>query len=163
MMKLLSGLNPPGQSIRIAFKSSLIALLAGVSLLAGCSHVRVVAYPSDFVWIEPSDVQSVMHVLARSINRIDNIATDGSQIATMQILTELDKMISAADTLMAERAVDDDIGRTAPRTNHFLIDEHLGDFIERLNTTRSALQYNPDNLYAVGNLIGQCAACHRLR
>ena len=55
-----------------------------------------------------------------------------------------------------------ELGAGATQTNHLLLDAHIDDFKQAVETARLRLQINPENYSGVGQLVGSCSACHRL-
>jgi len=139
-----------------------LALLAAI--LSGCADLRSVTYPRDFVWLDRTEVTGVMHRLSDSMRRIDKEVERASSVTepgnNQLILTELNKMISEAESMMAKQRINDGL---LLRTNHLLIDAHIDDFLADLNRVRFQLEIQPDNYYGLGNLTGSCAACHQYR
>jgi len=153
------------------FQRSLILMFISGFVLAGCAQIRLLTYPKEFNWIDPADVKSVMHAMALSINRLHVLATPQSTEAGSDSSIELQSSILEELTLLDELATSVSNGRndmlhdelSGPATNHLLIDEHIDEFISRIQRARWLAEAEPPNYYAVGQLTGNCNACHRMR
>jgi hypothetical protein len=50
-----------------------------------------------------------------------------------------------------------------PATNHLLIDQNIDDFIGEIMKARTLAEFTPPNYSGIGQLVGNCNACHRQR
>ena len=147
-----------------------MAFLCGI-LLTGCAQIRLLTYPKEFNWLDPNDVKSVMHAMALSMNRLHVLAAPLPTDASPDNSDELQSSILEELTLLDELAVSVMGGNndplideySGPTTNHLLIDEHIDEFISQIQRARWLAEAEPPNYYAVGQLTGNCNACHRMR
>jgi len=137
-------------------------LLAFVLLcyLTGCAEIRTVTYPTHFTWLGKAEVKTVMAHFSDSVARIDRAAERQNPVDKALIIKELDKMIDVAESLMADRQIENN---DALLTNHLLIDEHIDDFLGDLTEAKWQLENTLDGYYLVGNLTGNCTGCHQYR
>lgn len=144
-----------------------IFMAVGVAGLAGCAEVRLLTYPEEFVYLDRGDVSSIMHRMARSMVRLDELVQSGEVGAPARraVMAELDVLESEAQRLnynTAFSAEERDAG-SLPATNHLLFDDYVGDFLEQLDRARLLASQEPPSYYGVGRLTGECVACHRMR
>jgi len=138
-------------------------LLIPIVLIFGftsCAEIRKVTYPKNFVWLGDAEVKTVMHRFSNSMVRIDEAAQRKNPGDKVLIIEELEEMIDLAESIMAN-------GSAEPggviRTNHLLIDEHIGAFLTDLTHAKSQMEIQPESYYLVGNLTGKCSGCHQYR
>ncbi|MGA8260341.1 MAG: hypothetical protein WB783_09040 [Arenicellales bacterium] len=127
-----------------------------VSLAAGCSMVRKVTYPPDFVYLNRSDVTGYMKRMSGDIWRIDDILSSSETVLPYQrekIITQLEDMQSVADKL----------GAGTVNTNHPFIDQNIDAFKRDVRLALQDVKSEPPAYYRAGRLSGRCLACHRLR
>lgn len=146
---------------------SLALLLACTLILAGCVKIRLLTYPAEFIWLETSELEGVMHDMAVSLGKIDQLMTDAENSDTKageqaKVLQELDKLDALAGSLSTGASVGAN-DQPASVTNHPLVDEHIDQLIEQIMRARLQVQAQPPVYYAIGQLSGSCNACHRLR
>jgi hypothetical protein len=149
----------------------LMVVLFGTATLAGCAQIRRVTYPADFVWLDGRQVEGTMHSMANSMQRLQQLAehdatevpTGGTTPRQAAVLDELSRLESLAISLSGSTARQTPAGDPQPTTNHLLIDEHIDDFIEQILHARLLAESDPPNFYGIGQLTGNCNACHRLR
>ena len=132
-------------------KFTLIALL---TLLTACSGIRQVTYPPEFVYLTQSDIQSAMGQLANHVANINRMLrpSERSVENRQRIIDELNNMASISSGL----------GAGSTPTNHLLLDAHIDEFRDSIETARIRLQATPSDYSSVGTLVGSCSACHRL-
>ena len=130
----------------------LLVSIMGGALMSGCAEIRKVTYPPDFKYIEKTEVRSTMAQLASRIWEMDEILVDPEQalLKRDRVVALLSEMESFAGTL-------DPQGRP---TNHLLIDEHIGGFIDAVSLARTAVEMEPPSFYRAGQLSGNCMGCH---
>lgn len=152
------------------FKAPIVIAIAlsATLILSGCVQIRLITYPAEFKWLDPSTIQNTMYDLASSMGTLEvlvDLATDSNdtQMNNDNILAELSKVELLASSLV--RSTSDPIGDSAetPVTNHLLIDEHIDEFIDQVMRARFLAENVPPNYYGVGRLTGSCAACHGVR
>ncbi len=143
----------------------LIAPVVASLILVSCAQIRQLTYPSNFVYLDKSDVTTVMQSMAQGITRINRSIVAGTTTNDQvdAILHELDYLELQAESLIGKRRAADNTQLLSLSTNHLLIDEHLDEFLENIGRAKIQAQDEPPNLYAVGQLTGACNACHRLR
>jgi len=138
-----------------ATKPKLVALALAITLLPGCSAIREVTYPSEFVYLEQADVQTSMQQMSVRLARIQGL------------LRQVEDRPGAAGAVVSELQGIEDITRgLAPgstQTNHLLIDQNIDRF--RAQVSRALLQAKaePPSFFETGQLIGACNGCHTFR
>lgn len=145
-----------------------LLLLILPTFLTGCVQIRLLTYPSDIVWLDTSDVESVMQQMAVSLGRLDTMITslnetDSTSTHNENILSELAQLEKLANTLNMGTTINRDNESVEIASNHPLIDEHINQFINQVSRARLQLELDSQSYYAVGQLSGSCNACHRLR
>lgn len=133
-----------------------IAAAVCAALVAGCSAVRKVTYPPDFVYLNRSDVTGYMKRMSADIWRIDDILGGSETVLPYQrekIISDLKDMQSVADKL----------GAGTVETNHPFIDQNIDAFKHDVNLALQDVEGDPPTYYRAGRLSGRCLACHRLR
>jgi hypothetical protein len=142
-----------------------LAVIAATLLFSSaCSELRKVTYPPDFVYLNKSDVQTVMSVMAAGIDEIAARIPDGALPPEAGSSTEILNILYAMEYSLSELQSNRESSVTNPLvTNHLLIDEHLKDFMLDIARAKFQLQATPANYYGVGQLTGGCAACHSQR
>lgn len=146
----------------------LSALIAAAFLASGCAQVRLLTYPAEFTYLDSDSVKGVMHEMAVSLGTLDNLVRQSTQSPEDRdnrpaILAQLQNIESMASSLSASTTDQGAEGQARPVTNHLLIDEHIDDFIGQIMRARLLAEAEPPNYYGVGQLTGNCNACHRLR
>jgi|GEM_PF-1674796 len=149
-----------------------LALLLPVLLLGACEQIRLLTYPADFVWLDERGVHDIMYRMADSMIRLDELIGQDGESAQLDAdererqRTAVDEELSALDeiaTALAAGVSTEADGKSLPRTNHLLIDEHIDDFIDDVARARRFVAEQPPNYYAAGRLGGSCTGCHRWR
>lgn len=146
----------------------LSALLCLSLLLVSCVKVRLLTYPSEFTYLESDSVKGIMHEMALSLSRIDQLVQQSSDKPDTlryqpDILAELQTVETLASSLSSSTSDKTAEGDARPVTNHLLIDEHIDDFIAQIMHARLLAEDTPPNYYGAGQLTGSCNACHRIR
>jgi len=153
-------------------KSAIFCTVLLTIFLAGCMQIRLLTYPSEFIWLDEKDVQGTMHVMANRINNLQSMVRNSSMdldaeqrqsnhadiINELTMLEELAISISPRTDAIAI-ANDQEISAT----NHLLLDEHIDEFIGEVMKARTLAEDDPPNYFGVGQLVGNCGACHRQR
>jgi len=139
-----------------------IVAIAATLLLTGCVEIRQFTYPSSFTWIGKEEIETSMRSMANSMSEINRLVSEEKKHGNNRgdILIELDNIEYVAASLSIRTPVGDS---NLPATNHLLIDENMDTFLENVLRARMQAESNPANYYAVGQLTGSCAGCHRLR
>lgn len=133
-------------------------LLAAIVAAAGCAQIRKVTYPRDFVYLTREDVSSRMHRIAGHMGALQDLLNDLSLGADGQRVA--DSMVDHVDAI---GQLARELGEGAAGTNHLLLDAHLGEFTDTLESARITLSASPPRFYDTGRLVGSCGACHRFR
>lgn len=136
-------------------KVMLLALICTVVLL-GCTTIRKLTYPQDFVYLERKQVRSEMALLSLYLHQIDELMLDNTAISSEQqarIVSILSSIDASADKLGAGSVV----------TNHLLIDRHIDRFKSDIRLALNAARSDPPSYFALGKLSGSCVACHQHR
>lgn len=143
-------------------------LLAGFMILViGCAEIRLLTYPSEFVYLDDEGVQDTMQQMSRSLRKLDQLVseTEGRLDASERrsaVSDELKRLETFATALGVGSALE--VGeREPPRTNHLLIDEHIDVFLADVARARRFVTLEPPNYYHVGTLVGSCQGCHEER
>lgn len=152
--------------------SALFCIAVSLLFLAGCMQIRLLTYPSEFIWLDEKDVNGTMHVMATRMKNLqsmvenNSLTLDASQRKSnhLDILNELTMLeelaISVSPKTSGVFLADD---QEISATNHLLLDEHIDDFIGEVMRARTFAENSPPNYYGIGQLVGNCNACHRQR
>lgn len=130
--------------------------LACLALLAGCSTVRKVTYPPDFVYIEQSEIKSSMSRLSVNVWRIDQILGRSETVSPheredlIKILTDM-------------KEISNKLGAGTVQSNHPFIDANIDSFKRDVELALQDVTDQPPDYYKAGRLSGRCLACHRHR
>lgn len=127
-----------------------------VLVVAGCSAVRKVTYPPDFVYLDQSEISSSMKKMSVDIWRIDDILSSSETVLPY----EREEIISI---LADMQGVADKLGAGTVNTNHPFIDENIDSFKRDVGLAMQDVKSEPPAYYRAGRLSGRCLACHRLR
>jgi len=133
-------------------------VLAFITLLGACTistdNFRISPQPPDFTYIPKERIQSTMWVLAAEVRDVDEwVRIAGSQpnpSIDARIRASLDRMRSAARRL----------DRPGQSTQHPVLNQHLGDFLRRLDGARRAIDASPPDRSQAAALAGGCYLCH---
>lgn len=156
-LKMTTDSNPPQR--RIPGKKQvrwLVISLVGAGLLIGCAQIRKVTYPTDFVYLEQTQIRSEMALLSLYMRQIDEILLDDSTVSSEQqgkIISILSKVDNSVDSLGAGNI----------RTNHLVLDDHIDQFKSDVTLALRDASSDPPNYFALGRLSGSCVACHQFR
>lgn len=158
--------------VQKANSSAMLCILLMSIFLIGCMQIRLLTYPSEFVWLDEKDVEGTMHVMATRIKNLKSLMEadasyhDNSQreFNHQEILNEMimleELAISISPKTNGVLLADD---QEISATNHLLLDEHIDDFIGNVMKARLLAENSPPNYYGIGQLVGNCNACHRER
>ena len=135
-------------------------------------QIRLLTYPSEFVWLDQEDVKGTMHVMANRMNNLHSMIENNSSYTDedqrnsnhLDILNELTMLEELAVSVSPQ--TNDDIladDQEISATNHLLLDENIDEFIGEVMKARMLAEDSPPNYFGVGKLIGNCNACHRQR
>lgn len=130
-----------------------MALIAIVIGLFGCEYLRVVTYPPEFTYLTNDDVESAMGRMAAHVSRLDELlnqeATDDSAQKTA-VVAEIKDLEGIARSLGAGQSP----------TNHLYIDANVDGFATYLRRARLRVEQDPPDYYLIGQITGNCSACH---
>lgn len=116
-------------------------------------------------------MQDTMHSMYQSMQRLkvlsesDNHSKDSTARKRIQndVINELQRLESIASGTVAGTSANINQESDMPVTNHLLIDEHMDEFISQISKARFRAQADPPGYFEVGQLVGECNACHRNR
>jgi hypothetical protein len=115
----------------------------------------VTPYPPDLGYVPQERIDSSMWVLAAEIGRLDELIQPPidpeDQELRAGVRASLDRMLIAARRLETP-------GRSTP--HHPVLTEHLGEFIQRLERARRAVDRTPPDYFQASALAGGCFLCH---
>lgn len=143
-----------------------------VAVLAGCVQVRLFTYPGEFVWLEDEYVKGTMQEMAtrmRNLQRlteysVQNISDSNRNLTHQEIINELELLEEFAISISPKTSgISVSEFSELPATNHLLIDRHIDDFISEIMRARTLAELAPSNYSGIGQLVGNCNACHRQR
>lgn len=134
----------------------MVVIFLSTTFVYGCSQIRKITYPLDYVYLEKKEVRNKMALLSFYVGQMDEIlvrkesVNNEDQTRVLELLT----LINNTTTVLHSSNRD---------TNHFVIDEHMNQFkSDVLSAIRGAKQ-NPPNYFSAGKISGSCVACHKLR
>ncbi|MFT5658280.1 MAG: hypothetical protein ACI9KN_001559 [Gammaproteobacteria bacterium] len=134
----------------------LLVALFMVTFFQACSQIRKVTYPRDYVYLEQKEIDSKMAILGFYVRQLDEILASEDDISAddqRRILGILSSMNTTVDSLNVSNKM----------TNHFVIDDHMGQFKSEVLNAIDAAKTTPPNYFLVGKISGSCVACHRFR
>ncbi len=128
-------------------------------------QIRLLTYPSEFIWLDEKDVKGTMHVMATRMNKLHSMVESSSEYIDdeqrksnhLDILNELTLLEELAISVSPQTSgvfLADDQAISA--TNHLLLDENIDDFIGEVMKARLLAEDSPPNYYGVGQLVGNC-------
>lgn len=149
---------------------ALLILMVGTSL-GSCASIRHVTYPPDFHYLDSQEVKSVMHEMACHLLQLQQLVVPDAgimpdtprRVPQDAVLAELDALERTAASLTGSSGTDVNGKPTRPATNHLLIDNHIDEFMAQIQRARWLVDNDPPDYYGVGQLAGNCLACHQLR
>lgn len=148
----------------VLWYAGIIVLIMGTSTLVGCSSqfaesMRKYTYPPGFKYIQPSELRSDMAKLAQQMLLLDEVLIKpyertqvGAEGQRQQVLLVLQNMERTASTLIE--------GETGG--NHPFIQEHMQEFIAKVDKARAAASLQEPNYYYAGKVSGGCTNCHKV-
>ena len=134
----------------------LAIIFFSTAALHGCSQIRKVTYPPDYVYLEQKQVKTEMALLGfyvRQMNEILSQADEDVSQKQSQVLELLSLMDKTANSVSAGNK----------NTNHLFLDEHMDEFKSDLYAAIRAVRQNPPNYFFAGEISGSCIACHKFR
>lgn len=163
-----SGVNFLAIGTFIEVRAVKVTLLATALLLSGCTQIRMLTYPPDFSYLDSASVKGTMHEMAISLQHLDDLVVrtsrepddPGYRDSILAELQTLETLATSISTRSGNAMVDRE---RETLTNHLLIDEHIDEFIGQIMHARLLAEADPPNYYGVGQLSGNCNACHRQR
>jgi len=128
----------------------LLALACRVPL----ESVRATTFPPDLDYIPPNEVRTSMWVLAAEVKHLEDLLAEPSagdpNFKQAEVGRTLDRMRVALKSL-------DRPGRSS---QHPALNEHLGQFVERLDRAERAAEREPPNYFPASTIAGSCFLCH---
>lgn len=149
---------------RVLWYASIIVLITGSSTIVGCSSqeaesMRKFTYPPGFKYTQPAELRSDMAKLAQQMLLLDQLLInpyeqipDGAEIQRKQVLQVLQNMGRTAAKLIE--------GETGG--NHPFLQEHMQDFVAKVDQARTAASFQDPNYYYAGKVSGGCTNCHKV-
>ncbi|MAG32334.1 MAG: hypothetical protein CL908_15745 [Deltaproteobacteria bacterium] len=141
----------------LSFVTALItalALMTSVACQAPFGGLRSPTIPPDLGYIPPERVRTAMWVLAAEVRHLEELLEGQGQadpaFVRLEVGRSLDRMMLAARTL-------DQPGRSS---QHPVLNENLGRFLERLERAKRAADRVPANLFQASTVAGSCFLCH---
>lgn len=143
----------------IALRSLLLALaFVAMACSLSCTsisrNVRASPFPEDLEYMPKERVRTAMWVLAAEVQALERLIEDPAEMERStrraSIEATLDRMRTAARTL-------DEPGRSS---QHPVLNENLGAFLERLDRAKRAVRQDPPNYFYAGTVAGSCYLCH---
>jgi cytochrome c553 len=136
---------------------SVLASLVLASTL-GCQNAsmpfRASPFPPDLKYLPPAQIQTSMWVLAAEVQHLEALLEDAAEAEDpahrAEVRNTLERMRVAARAL-------DMPGRT---TQHPVLNENLGLFIERIDRAKLALDRDPPSYFQASTIAGSCFLCH---
>jgi len=144
--------------------ASIVVLIMGSSTMVGCSSqfaesMRKFTYPPGFKYTQPAELRSDMAKLAQQMLLLDEILINpyeqtqgGAEDQRQQVLQVLQNMGRIASSLIE--------GETGG--NHPFIQEHMQEFVAKVDQARAAVSLQEPNYYYVGKVSGGCTNCHKV-
>lgn len=149
---------------RVLWHARIVVLIMGSSTLVGCSSqfaesMRKFTYPPGFKYTQPAELRSDMAKLAQQMLLLDELlinpyelTQDGVEGQRQQVIQVLQNMGRTASTLIE--------GETGG--NHPFIQEHMQDFVAKVDQARIAASLQEPNYYYAGKVSGGCTNCHKV-
>lgn len=150
--------------LRVLRYTGVLIVVMGSSLIAGCSSqfaesMRKFTYPPGFKYTQPAELRSDMAKLAQQMLLLDETlineydpTKDGAEAQRQQVLQVLQNMGTTASTLIE--------GETGG--NHPFIQDHMKDFVAKVDQARTAASLKEPNYYFAGKVSGGCTNCHEV-
>jgi len=137
-------------------KFGFVFIILVSSLITGCAQIRKVTYPSDFVYLDHSLVQTTMLRISLAMRSVDQTLMRGEPLndADQQLIKQ---RLSTIDELS------DGLATGTLVTNHLVIDDHIDDFKREVRNAIRTANASPPNFYAASRLSANCNGCHRYR
>lgn len=149
---------------RILRYVGIVIVIMGSSAIVGCSNkfaesMRKFTYPPGFKYTHPDELRSDMAKLAQQMLLLDDALTniyestqEGAEGQRQQVLHALKNMGRTAATLKE--------GETGG--NHAFIQDHMQDFVAKIDQARTAVSLKEPNYYYAGKVSGGCTSCHKV-
>ena len=142
-------------SLRHVSSIVLLAIMIAASI-AGCAQIRKLTYPKDFVYLEKREVDTLMQKMTDNIMRLDQLVAE----ASISDATQQQKIIAE---LSALEIIATRLSFGHKQTNHFVISDHIEQFIADIGKAKMFASISPPNYYNAGKITGSCLACHQFR
>tara|TARA_R110001583_G_scaffold38306_2_gene123775 strand:+ start:346 stop:909 length:564 start_codon:yes stop_codon:yes gene_type:complete len=149
---------------RVLWYASIVVLIMGSSTIVGCSSqftesMRKLTYPPGFKYTQPAELRSDMAKLAQQMLLLDEVlinpyeqTQDGAEGQRQQVLQVLQNMGITASTFIEGEA----------GGNHPFIQDHMQDFVAKVDQARTAASLQDPNYYYAGKVSGGCTNCHKV-
>jgi len=140
------------------FKPTLINLLLAVLLVSGivgCSQIRELTYPDDFIYLENKQIKNLMREMSDSVERLSQLVSNSpdSEIDSQQVIASLSELESISSRIIG--------GHT--ETNQLFISEHIEQFVSDVGTAKMFVKSTPPNYSKAKDISNSCQECHKLR
>ncbi len=144
----------PGMSKLVAASLVGVALLAASACESQRGSFRASPFPDDLSRLPPDQVRASMWVLAAEIQHLESLlevpGAEERVALRAEVRGSLERMKVAA------RALD----RPGRSTQHPVLNQNLGLFLERIDRARLALDREPPSYFQASTLVGSCYLCH---
>jgi len=140
------------------FKPTLINLLLAVLLVSGivgCSQIRELTYPDDFIYLENKQIKNLMREMSDSVERLSQLVSNSSdsEIDSQQVIASLSELESISSRIIG--------GHT--ETNQLFISDHIEQFVSDIGTAKMFVKSTPPNYSKAKDISNSCQECHKLR
>jgi hypothetical protein len=137
-------------------RANFVLIVLVSSLITGCAQIRKLTYPSDFVYLDHSLVQTSMLRISLAMRVVDETLMRGEPLNESD-QQRVKKALSTIDEVTDRLATGNLV------TNHLVIDEHIDDFKREVRNAIRTANSTPPNFYAATRLSANCVGCHRYR
>jgi len=143
---------------------SAIIVIVGSSIMAGCSSqfsesMRKYTYPPGFKYTKSEDLRSEMAKLAQQMLLLDELLNSRYQQTPSAAPNQRQQVLQILQNMgrIASSLVEGDAGG-----NHPFIQDHLQDFVAKVNQAKAAATLQEPNYYFAGKVSGGCTNCHKV-
>ncbi len=146
----------PGPRIVGSLAGLLFVGLIATVAMTGCSELRKLTYPKDFVYVEKKDLDNAMLKMYDALDRLNTLLGDAAKPDPQrqkEVVAQLQELKRLASSIRGNGEV----------TNHMLLDEHMDEFLNAIEDARLFASDQSPNYYYAGRLAGNCTGCHRYR
>lgn len=139
----------------------ILGIVLGLGLIVGASgcesssgSMRATTFPPDLTYMPPEQIRTSMWVLAAEIQRLEQLLEEPTESERRSLPSEVSASLSRMR--VAARALD----KPGRSTQHPILNQHLGQFLERLDRARLAVDRDPPEYYLASSIAGSCFLCH---